>query len=192
MIYFISDAHIGAPFPDASRWEESLIAFLRSLPDNISVLLILGDLFDFWIEYGLAIRADYFNLLHELKKLGERGIPIHYFAGNHDFAFGPFITKTLGMSVYGGDVQTVLQGRHVHLFHGDGLIKRDIGYRALKTLLRNPVNQAFYKLLPPAIGIKLASFFSAGSRRAGERFMSEKIVDEYRHHAEVCLRPYGA
>ncbi len=186
-IYLVSDAHIGAPFPDALLWEREFITFIDGIPDGTEALYILGDLFDFWIEYGCAIRADYFNVLHALRNLAGRGVAIHYFAGNHDFAFGPFITKTLGMIVHSGHVVAELQGKRVHLYHGDGLIRRDITYRMLKRLLRNPLNQALYKLLPAGIGISLASFFSASSRKAGERFMNEKIVDEYRRHAFSCL-----
>jgi UDP-2,3-diacylglucosamine hydrolase len=186
-IYIVSDAHIGAPFPDAAVWEREFIEFVEKLPDGTEALYILGDLFDFWIEYGRAIRSDYFNVLCALKNLTGRGIAIHYFAGNHDFAFGPFITETLGMVVHAGEASFELQGKRVHLFHGDGLIRRDFLYRLMKKLLRNPFNQALYKLLPTELGISLASFCSASSRRAGERFMNEKIVDEYREHALAIL-----
>ncbi len=91
------------------------------------------------------------------------------------------------MVVHAGQASLELQGRRVHLFHGDGLIRRDILYRLMKRLLRNPFNQALYKLLPTEWGISLASLCSASSRKAGERFMNEKIVDEYRQHALAIL-----
>jgi UDP-2,3-diacylglucosamine hydrolase len=186
-IYFISDAHLGMPFSDAQVWEQQCVGFLRSLPDRTEALYILGDLFDFWIEYRHGIRPDYFTIIHELKKVIDRGIPVHYFAGNHDFALGPFITTTLGMTVHPGHEETILQGKRVHLFHGDGLIRKDAGYRLLRRIVRNRVNQALYKLLPPAFGIWLASFSSGASRRCSEHFMSEEIVAEYRQHARTYL-----
>jgi UDP-2,3-diacylglucosamine hydrolase len=187
-LYFISDAHLGAPFADARQWERRCIDFLRSLHERAAALYILGDLFDFWIEYRYAIRPDYFPVIHELKNLVERGVPVHYFAGNHDFAFGPFIKEQLGITVYLDHVQTVLQGKQVHLYHGDGLLKFDVGYRIMKRLLRNRVNQALYKaLLPPSIGIPLGSFCSGTSRRVGSNFMSERIIAEYRAHARSYL-----
>jgi len=152
VIYIVSDAHIGAPFTDAALWERELITFFDAIPDNTEALYILGDLFDFWIEYGRAIRADYFNVLHALRNLTRRGIAVHYCAGNHDFAFGPFITKTLGMTVHSGHVAVELQGKRVHMYHGDGLIRRDIAYRILKRLLRNPFNQASIKFCPQRWG----------------------------------------
>lgn len=186
-IYFFSDAHLGAPFHDAKEWEKQCIAFLRSLADRAAALYILGDLFDFWIEYRHAIRPDYFRTVHELRNLVDCGVPVHYFAGNHDFAFGPFITEKLGIVVHPGHEETTLQGRRVHLYHGDGLLRNDIGYRALKRILRNPVSQSLYRLLPSGLGIRLASFFSGASRGCSERLMNEKVVDEYRRHARSYL-----
>ena len=126
-IYFFSDAHLGAPVPEAPQWEKQCIGFLRTLPDRAEALYILGDLFDFWIEYRNAIRPDYFRVIHEIRNLVDLGIPVHYFAGNHDFAFGPFITGKLGITVHPGHEETVLQGKRVHLFHGDGLLRRTQG-----------------------------------------------------------------
>jgi UDP-2,3-diacylglucosamine hydrolase len=186
-IYFISDAHLGAPFKDAAQWERRLTEFFHSIADRAAALYILGDLFDFWIEYRHAIRTDYFLIVHELRKLIERGVEIHYFAGNHDFAFGPFITQTLGMTVHPGHERMVLQGRRVHLYHGDGLLGNDTGYRILKAMLRNRVYQAMYKLLPPAVGIGLAARVSGSSRKCGEKLMNEKIIAEYRSHARAYL-----
>lgn len=186
-IYFISDAHLGAPFNNAALWERQLIGFFRSITDRAGALFILGDLFDFWIEYRFALRADYFPVVHELRKLIEQGVVVHYFAGNHDFAFGPFITSTLGMIVHPGHEERVLQGRRVHLYHGDGLLKNDGGYRLLKRLLRNRVYQALYRLLPPAVGIGLASLVSGSSRRSREELMNDKIIMEYREHARTYL-----
>jgi UDP-2,3-diacylglucosamine hydrolase len=187
IVYFVSDAHLGAPFKDAALWEKQLIGFFRSISESASALYIIGDLFDFWIEYHHAIRADYFPVVHELRNLVEKGVEIHYFAGNHDFAFGPFITRTLGIVVHTGHEEFDLQGRHFHLYHGDGLLRFDVGYRLLKSILRNRINQTLYKLLPPGLGIGLATLVSGTSRKCSEGFMNEKIVAEYREHARAYL-----
>jgi UDP-2,3-diacylglucosamine hydrolase len=187
VIYFFSDAHLGAPMPDAPLWEKQCVAFLRSIGGRAGALYILGDLFDFWIEYRHAIRPDYFRVVYELKKIAESGVPVHYFAGNHDFALGPFITGTLGITVHSGHEETTLQGRRVHLFHGDGLLRRDTGYRVLRRILRNRMNQSLYRILPPAIGIPLASFFSGTSRSYSDSRMSEDMIAEYRGHAKQYL-----
>ncbi|MBN1128424.1 MAG: UDP-2,3-diacylglucosamine diphosphatase [Chitinispirillaceae bacterium] len=186
-LYVVSDAHLGASFSGAAEWERSLIAFLRFLRVRASALYLLGDLFDFWIEYRHAIRPDYFRTVHELKNLVEAGIPVHYFAGNHDFALGPFLSDTVGIEVHPGHADLVLQGRKVHLYHGDGIIRRDVGYRVLKRILRSPFNQAVYKLLHPSIGIALGSFCSGTSRKYNEHNMTEAMLAEYRRNAKSLL-----
>jgi UDP-2,3-diacylglucosamine hydrolase len=186
-IYFISDAHLGAPQPDAPQWEKQVIEFMRSIAGRAASLYILGDLFDFWIEYRNRVRPDYVPVVNELKELVADGVPIHYFAGNHDFALGPLITDTLGITVYPGHDEAMLQGKRVHLFHGDGLIRADAGYRLLKKILRNRLNQKLYKILPPQLGIGLASFFSGTSRKLGQGFWTEAVIAEYRAHAREYL-----
>ncbi|MBN2035909.1 MAG: UDP-2,3-diacylglucosamine diphosphatase [Chitinispirillaceae bacterium] len=186
-IYFVSDAHCGAPFKGASEWERRFIGFLHYLHDRAAALYILGDLFDFWIEYRHAIRPDYFLIVHELKKLIEKGIPVFYFAGNHDFALGPFFTGTLGIKVYQEHGDLLIQGNRIFIHHGDGLIRRDAPYRVLKALLRNRFNQAVYKLLPAYIGVPLGTFFSGTSRQCADGRLTQRILSEYRAKAKSIL-----
>jgi UDP-2,3-diacylglucosamine hydrolase len=73
----------------------------------------------------------------------------------------------------------------LYLHHGDGLIKRDVGYLLLKKLLRNPLNQRIYKLLHPDIGVPFGSFISGSSRKYLNKPLSEKLRDEYRECARA-------
>jgi UDP-2,3-diacylglucosamine hydrolase len=187
-VYFISDAHLGLPINGCSERESHLISFLREFVDGGRTLFIVGDLFDFWIEYGSAIRPEYFPVLHELRKVIENGCEVHYLAGNHDFMFGSFLEKVIGMHLHSGHVSTTLQGKRIHLFHGDGLIKRDVGYRILKKILRNKFNQALFKLLHPSIGVPFGSMCSGSSRKMTSRFVTEDILAEYRSHARRYLQ----
>jgi UDP-2,3-diacylglucosamine hydrolase len=186
-IFFISDAHLGLPLRECDEREKHLNAFLREVAAAGKGLYIVGDLFDFWIEYRSAIRPEYFPVLHELRKLVESGVEVHYLAGNHDFIQGSFLEKTIGIHLHAGHYATDLQGKKIHLFHGDGLIKRDVGYRILKKILRNPLNQRLFKLLHPNIGIVLGSFCSGSSRKVTSRFITEAVLEEYRDHARKYL-----
>ena len=186
-IYFISDAHLGLPIKGGEAREERLFAFLREMVAGSGGLYIVGDLFDFWIEYRRAIRPDYFDTLCELRQLVKNGVEIHYLSGNHDFALGPFLEKTIGVHVHLDHYETLLQGRRVHLFHGDGLIKRDVGYRLLKKVLRNPLNQKLFKLLHPDIGVPLGSLCSGSSRKMTSNFITENVLREYRERALTYL-----
>jgi UDP-2,3-diacylglucosamine hydrolase len=185
--YFISDAHLGIPVPGHNDRQKHLFSFLDEIEDSAEALYIVGDLFDFWIEYKHAIRPDYFAVVARLRRLVDSGVELHYLAGNHDFALGPFLRDTVGLCIHLDHVETTIQGKRVHLYHGDGVVKKDVGYRILKRVLRNPVNQRLYKLLHPDIGVPLASFFSGNSRKMLADWLTEKRLEEYRCCARSLL-----
>lgn len=165
VFYFISDAHLGPDLPYPDHRENWLIEFLNRIQADAAQLFIVGDLFDFWIEYGRIIRSDYFKILSVLAGLIGKGVKVHYIAGNHDFALGPFLTDQIGIQVHENSLSIAHNGTRLYVTHGDGLIKADKGYRLLKKCLRHPTLKAIYRLLHPSLGIGLATFFSKMSRR---------------------------
>jgi len=186
-VYFVSDAHLGDQLPYPPRRQADLVNFLASVGNRISHLFILGDLFDFWIEYRHAIRPDFFPILHCLRTLVEKGVRVEYVCGNHDFSFGPFLTDKIGIRIHKDPVTVNLQGRHIHLVHGDGLIQSDVSQRFLRKLLRNRYLHKFYYLLHPTLGVGLAQSISMASRRrSGQRKQKYRHTD-YRAVAKTLL-----
>jgi UDP-2,3-diacylglucosamine hydrolase len=185
--YFVSDAHLGISIRGHDDRQERLFSFFDSITESAESLYIVGDLFDFWIEYKHAIRPDYYAVVARLGRLVESGVEIHYLAGNHDFALGPFLRDRVGVHIHQEHVETIVQGKKVHLYHGDGLVKKDVGYRILKRILRNPLNQRLYKLLHPDIGVPLGTFFSGNSRKMLANWLTEEKLEEYRQHARRLL-----
>ncbi len=180
--YFISDAHLGANIPGAEERERILISFLEDIAYKASHLFIVGDLFDFWIEYKHAIRPDYFHVLYELRQLKKLGVELHYIAGNHDFALGDFLANTIGIIIHhSGQFRFTLQGKNLHICHGDGLISNDHVLRFIKGMLKNPLCQRIYKLLHPNLGIEISEIFSRASRS------QEEDIREYRSIAKSIL-----
>jgi UDP-2,3-diacylglucosamine hydrolase len=182
-VCFISDAHLGARIRTCERREKDLIGFLNEAALRFRALYILGDLFDFWVEYKYAIRPDYFSVLHAFRSLIEAGTDVHYVTGNHDFAIGPFLHDTLGMHIHHDHFESVIDGKKFHFYHGDGLVKDDVGYRVLKKILRNKLNQRLYRLLHPTLGITIATFFSGSSRKLMALRINESRLREYRDAA---------
>ena len=186
---FISDAHLGAVTPAASERESRLISFLETIPPDIGYLFIVGDLFDFWIEYDHAIRPEYFRVLHELMRLRKAGVEIHYVAGNHDFALSPFLSNVIGMTIHpSGCLTTTLQDKLLYICHGDGLIPSDKGPRVMKKILCNPVCQKIYKRLHPNTGVAIAEAFSRLSRTHIHVRSHEAEQEAYRQIAFSLLK----
>lgn len=186
--YFISDAHLGIPIPGGEGREEALLSFFREEVSGASHLFIVGDLFDFWIEYRHAIRPDYFRVLHGLRSLVEAGVEVHYCQGNHDFALGPFISETVGITVHPDRFRGSLQGRNLVVCHGDGLRRGDWSGRLLSRLLRNRGNQGLYRLLHPTLGVPLGEMISGVSRRRELARADEADLAAYRAAAEKILQ----
>jgi UDP-2,3-diacylglucosamine hydrolase len=185
--YFISDAHLGVKLSLCDEREEHLLKFLKNIHSSAEYLFILGDLFDFWIEYRNAIRPVYFPVLHELKNLAEAGVKIHYMAGNHDFALGNFLTDKIGICIHDNSLQIELQGKRLFLQHGDGVAPSDFGYRILRRVLRNPVNLRLYKLIHPDLGVRLAELFSGSSRQYFRRRFTGRMRAQYLAAAQKIL-----
>ena len=161
-IYFISDVHLGAPGPpDRERW---LIELLGEIPGRASALFVLGDLFDFWFEYRHAIPKGTFHIARAFAEIVESGIPVIYLGGNHDFWIGSYLQDEVGVQVYQHPIDVRLQGRMIHLAHGDGLGPGDGGYKVLKAVLRHPLAIWGYRSIHPDLGIPFAHKLSEWSR----------------------------
>jgi UDP-2,3-diacylglucosamine hydrolase len=163
--YFISDLHLGLSSPEEERAKETrLISFLDHIKENTRQLFIVGDLFDAWFEYRTVIPKGFHRTLTKLNELTDKGIIVHYLAGNHDYWIRDYFRDELGMKTYHDPIDVTIDGKKIHLHHGDGLAANDTGYRILKVILRNPFNIWLYSWLHPDIGVALARSSSKKSR----------------------------
>jgi UDP-2,3-diacylglucosamine hydrolase len=174
-VYFLSDVHLGlGPPAEEKAKEDNLLAFLESIRPDTEALYILGDLFDFWFEYKTVIPKGFHRTLAALQSFTDRGIPVHFLVGNHDFWMGDFFTHELGIIVHRQPFETTIGTHRIYLHHGDGLSARDLGYRILKPILRNRLSMVLYRWLHPDLGVRLAR----GSSRASRDHTSTKDFGE--------------
>lgn len=164
-IYLISDAHLGAGSPaEEARKMAHLKKLFRRILDDRAALIILGDLFDFWFEYRTVIQIEHLPVLRLLQELSDSGCQVTLLAGNHDFWFGDFLVKNIGVKIAGDSLILEEAGRRFFLAHGDGLGPGDWGYKILRAILRFPLHIRLYRLLHPDLGIPLAKWCSRISR----------------------------
>lgn len=165
-VYFISDIHIGAGSKTQEQEKLShLISFFNYMNQPGNQLYIVGDLFDFWFEYKHAIPNQYFQVLYQIHKLIENNVIVHFLPGNHDSWIKNFFSDQIKIIVHSETLELEIQTKRLFLFHGDGISKKDTGYRILKKIFRNPINIFLYRLLHPDIGIPIARLMSMGSRK---------------------------
>jgi UDP-2,3-diacylglucosamine hydrolase len=164
--YFFSDAHLGIGAKEEDRQKErALVQFLDLVHTDGEELFIVGDLFDYWFEYRSVVPKGYFRLLTKLAELSDAGIKLTYLAGNHDFWLKGYFQDELGMRIERDPIERVIQGKRFYLHHGDGLLKKDTGYRILKRVLRNKANIFLFSLLHPDLAASIARWSSHRSRQ---------------------------
>ncbi|HUG41152.1 MAG TPA: UDP-2,3-diacylglucosamine diphosphatase [Longimicrobiales bacterium] len=163
--YITSDVHLGA-IPEAR--ERSFVRFLGHAGESAGRLLIPGDLFDFWFEYGEVIPGRHFRVLAALRDLVDAGVPVTLLGGNHDAWGGRFLEEHVGVSFHPGQVRMEIAGRPALLAHGDGLGQGDIRYRILKTVLRSRAAVWAFRALHPELGLKLARRVSSTEAKSDE------------------------
>jgi UDP-2,3-diacylglucosamine hydrolase len=166
-VFFISDAHLGAPAGPPDR-ERRLLELLSTLPGRAGALFVLGDLFDFWFEYAHAIPKGTFRIGRALAEIVDSGVPVVYLGGNHDFWVGSYLQGELGIRSFQKPIAVRLQGRTILLAHGDGLGPGDGGYKILKGVLRSRWAIGAFRAIHPDLGIPLARRISVVSRKHTE------------------------
>ncbi len=186
-LYIFSDAHLGADSPEKEAEKLAKITSLFELIRNDGDrLIILGDLFDFWFEYKYTIPKEHHRMLCLLDGLIRHGIRIDYVSGNHDFWMGDFFTDVVGITVHRDTLDLEYDDQRLHLIHGDGLARRDRGYRLLKRILRNRFNIGLYRKLPPDWAIPLARKVS-GSSRSYTSSRDQSFATDYETYARNRL-----
>ncbi len=166
-IYFASDFHLGIPDRTSSlARERRLVQWLEMAAKDAAGIYLMGDLFDFWFEYRTAIPKGYVRLLGALAALTDSGIKVHLFRGNHDMWAFDYLEDEIGIELHREPEFHSFSGKKFYLAHGDGLGPGDHGYKFIKKVFANRINQQLFRWIHPDLGIGMAFFWSRKSRAA--------------------------
>lgn len=159
--HFISDVHIAPQLTEREQERRRAIcAYLRDVQQQGGTLFILGDFFDFWFDFGNDYPDSLRECVEQLRQLKAAGIPIHYVGGNHDYWIEGFLTQELGIIPYEDHIDFTACGKRFYLTHGDGLLKDDDGYRAMKKVLRSRLAIFLLSRLGPKTVYRLGTAIS--------------------------------
>lgn len=165
-IFFVSDVHLGAPGDKEGVREKAFVSFLQTLPAGTEKLFLLGDIFDFWVEYRDVIPRGFVRVLAELAKLSDRGVEIWFFAGNHDYWVFDYLRDEVGMHIVTDPYRIMeIDGKTVCLGHGDGVGKHSLATMFIFRLIRSPFWIAVLKIIHPWFIFRIANIWSISSRR---------------------------
>ncbi|MBU2995782.1 UDP-2,3-diacylglucosamine diphosphatase [Cellulophaga baltica] len=164
-VYFASDNHLGAPTIEQSYpREKKFVTWLDEIKEDAAAIFLLGDLFDFWMEYKTVVPKGFTRTLGKLAEIADSGIPIFYFVGNHDLWMNGYFEEELGIPVYHQPQQFTFNTTTFFIGHGDGLGPGDIGYKRMKKVFTNPFCKWLFKWLHPDIGVRLAQHLSVKNK----------------------------
>jgi UDP-2,3-diacylglucosamine hydrolase len=164
-IYFASDNHLGAPTRKQSLpREKKFVAWLDEIKKDAAAIFLLGDLFDFWMEYRTVVPKGFTRTLGKLAEITDSGTPVYYFVGNHDLWMNGYFEEELNIPVFHKPQQFEFNTTSFFIGHGDGLGPGDKGYKRMKKVFTHPVSKWFYKWLHPDWGVKLAQYFSVKNK----------------------------
>ncbi|MEQ8525399.1 metallophosphoesterase [Gracilimonas sp.] len=167
---FISDVHLGAFSSETNKQiEQDLIALIQFCEEKHIKIHILGDLFDYWMEYpekGFVPDLGK-NVLDAFEDYNKNVSPALFITGNHDnWTFGHFEER--GFELESNFRLVEINEKRFLLMHGDGVAANKIDFprAAFHRLLRNPTFVSTYqKILSPETGLATMKMFSSLTRR---------------------------
>ncbi len=187
-VYFVSDAHLGIPdYCSSLKREKHLADWLDSIRKDAKAIYLLGDIFDFWFEYSMVVPKGFVRLFGKIAQVTDEGIPVYFFAGNHDMWVADYFVTHLGMTILREPVDVILSGKKFHIGHGDGLGPGDKGYKIIKKIFSCRLCQRLFAFIHPGIGMRLALFLSRRSRLANRGLDEQFLGMEKEWLIQYCL-----
>jgi UDP-2,3-diacylglucosamine hydrolase len=186
---FLSDVHIKSRSDPGYQKCMQLFASLRGRGVEsghsgdanvivIDLLAIAGDFFDFWFEKEGCIYPEFRPVVESLVQLRQSGIRICLCEGNHDFFLADYFSRKLGIEVYPGDAEFVLDGLRCLVSHGDTVDRKNRKYLALRRLLRSSFAYRLQRALPLSWLWQIARFSSKVSKdRFGNDADAGRLID---------------
>jgi UDP-2,3-diacylglucosamine hydrolase len=172
--YFISDVHLGAPaLNNNSEREKLFVSWLEEAGKDANEIYLLGDIFDFWYEYKKVVPRGFVRTLGKIAELTDRGIPVHYFTGNHDVWVYDYLPSETGVIVHRENIIQTIGDKVFYLGHGDGLDPNEKGYLFLKRIFTSKFAQFMFSRLHPNIALWFGHQWAKNSR------MSKGTQPEY-------------
>ena len=148
---FISDLHL------APEHDKTLMQFFRFMKTQVpyySELVILGDLFDFWLGDDTISSAE--SVVKALAYASSIGKRVLIAQGNRDVMLGRDFAAACGATLLAPEVAVKCIGKTILLSHGDEWCTKDEEYQKFRAMTRDPQWQLSALSLPVEKRIELA------------------------------------
>ncbi len=184
---FISDLHLTEHQP---RTLERFLNLTRQL-GGAGELLILGDLFEYWVGDDEVAEGIGATVAGALRAASRQGTAIYLMQGNRDVLLGAGFAAAAGATLLADPCRTVLDGVPTLMAHGDAYCTRDRVYQVFRRVVRNPVVQRIFLSRPLAQRRAIAERLRAHSE-SSKRNLAAHIMDVTPGAIGTALRAGGA
>lgn len=194
MYYFASDVHLGAGDAEHSaRIERRFNAWLDAVSRDADEVWLLGDIFDFWFEYGRVVPRGFVRTLGRLADMTDRGIRVVMLTGNHDMWMRGYLESECGVEVYTVPVYADMAGHKLFIAHGDNMqIDGEPMLKFLNALFRSGVVRTLFSwLVHPDIAMRFGRWWSGRSRKAHGGRPDASVLEPLRAYAAELGRTEG-
>ena len=170
----ISDLHLTPSMPrTATRFFE----FLEKEARAYEALIILGDLFEFWVGDDAKARSPFHQQVAlAIKAVSQAGTKVYFMPGNRDFLLGQQYAQKSQMTILKDPEVMVIADQPWLLTHGDALCTADSNYQMFRRVVRCPLVQKLFLLLPTFFRIQIASSLRSKSTAKYQR--TQKFTPE--------------
>ena len=177
---------MGAATLETERGHEAaLLSCLKHFEHEITHLVLLGDVYDQYIEYPNLVPKGIVRFQGLLANWADRGVKIIYLIGNHDPWHIDYFQKELGVNVVFDAFSEPLLGKHVYLIHGDLIASRFPLNTFIKRLLQHPIPVFLYRtLLPGDSGFRLARWVN---QKIHSDVLNEGVTQRLKQHASSLI-----
>jgi len=158
-----------APDELSRRREQDFVQWLDTIKNEAAAIFLLGDLFDFWFEYRHVVPRGFVRLLGKLAELTDSGIPVHFFAGNHDQWIRNYLSYELNINTYHKPAEFEINGKRFFVGHGHDISMENFTDRALHFLFNNRLLRFLFAMLHPYLGVFFGINWSKNRRRRNSK-----------------------
>ena len=188
-VYVAGDVHLH----DASG---PFMGFLDMLSQRKPArLIILGDLFEYWLETERSMKA-YTGVFAAMKKLRDAGWQLDLVLGNRELSAGERLRISCAVAIHWPDLTLTFGEKRIRIIHGDRLC-HDPAYHLMATVLRGFWSRAFHLCMPAIVHHFITGLIrkrSIGStktpsakRRLNKVFIDPRRVAAHKRHADMVI-----
>ena len=155
-VYLASDIHLGPSIP---RTNQAFYKFLEQAAEQADSLILVGDIFNYWIGDDIAIQHPEPWLVEAIAHLQSfaKQKPLYFLHGNRDFLMGHDFAHLIGATLLPEQILLEVDHQLVYLSHGDELCSDDKGFMLFRYWTRKAWLQNIFFKLPMKWRIAIAN-----------------------------------